>query len=131
MKTKESFLSELAPVRWALEAWRKSRKPRQPIPETLWRQMTALARTHGVSPVSQALRLDYNSLKGRVAQTSATQSPSSSGFVELKFPPSSDYPAACVAQLEDGQGRKLTLRWASAPAGDLLGLVQAFWKESA
>lgn len=130
MKSKNLFLSDLAPVRRALEAWRKSRKHPQPIPEWLWRQMTVLARRHGVSRVSQVLSLDYYALKRRVAEISKVPSASvSPEFVELKFPPSNGTPA-CVAQLEDGQGRKLTLRWAAAPGAELLGLVQGFWKET-
>jgi hypothetical protein len=46
-----------------------------------------LARVHGVSPVAQALRLNYTALKGRVVNGSAVpasagQSPD--GFVEGK-----------------------------------------------
>lgn len=126
MKIKEPFLSKLAPVRRALETWRRTRKPRQPIPETLWMQMAALACAHGVSPVSQALGLDYYALKRRVAEISKVPAPSvSSEFVELKFP-ASDGASACVAELEDGRGRKLILRWASSPGTQMLGLVQCF-----
>ncbi len=60
MTSKTEFLSDLAPVHRALEAWRKTRQHRQPIPEDLWMKVTVLARSHGVSPVSQALGLDYN-----------------------------------------------------------------------
>ncbi len=131
MKIKEVFLSDVAPVRRALEAWRRTRKHGQPIPEFLWSQMAALARAHGVSPVSQALRLDYYHLKRRAAESSARQHSGAADFVELNFPPSSDGAGACVAELEDGGGRKLTLRWARAPGPELLGVVQAFWRQGA
>jgi hypothetical protein len=131
MKTKEAFLSELTRVRRPLEAWRKTRKPPQPIPERLWRQIATLAGRHGVSAVCQALRLDYYGLKRRVGELSKAAPPLvSPEFVELKFPPS-DGTAACVAQLEDGRGGKLTVRWAAAPSTELLGLIQGFWKERA
>lgn len=58
MKIKETFLSDLAPVRRALDAWRKTRKRCQTIPESLWTPIAALACAHGGSQVSQALRLD-------------------------------------------------------------------------
>ena len=130
MKSKKLFMLELAPVRRAMEAWRKPGRPRQRIPETLWAEMAALARRHGVSAVSQALGLDYYKLKRRVAEMAGGPSAlMGSEFVELKLA-SSDGTPACLAQLEDGRGRKLTLRWAVAPGAELVGLVQAFWKES-
>lgn len=131
MKIKELFLSDLAPVRRALEAWRKTRKHRQPIPESLWTQMAALARAHGVSPVSQALRLDYYHLKRRATEASERQPSGAPGFVELKFPPSAPGAGFCVVELEDGRGRKLTLRWGAAPGPEFLGVVQAFWGQGA
>ena len=126
MKNKEIFHSDLAPTRRALEVWRKTRPHRQPIPESLWTQMAALARLHGVSPVSQALRLDYYNLKRRVSE--AAEPP---GFIELKVPASLHGPGGCVAELENGRGEKLTLRWGAAPGADLLGVVQAFWNQGA
>jgi hypothetical protein len=126
MKSKTLFHSQLKPVRRALEAWRKTRRPRQPIPETLWTEMAAIARTHGVSSVSQALRLDYYALKRRVCEPVPA-----ADFVEVKFAPTVDLPRGCTAELEDHQGRRLVLRWSSAPGPELLGVVQAFWNQSA
>jgi len=126
MKTNEPFLSELAPVARALEAWRKTRKARQPIPEPLWRQMAALGRRHGVSRVCQALGLDYYSLKRRVEE--AVGGPD---FVEIKMASAVDQSFGCTAQLEDGKGRKLLLRWSSSPGPEFLGVVQAFWNQGA
>ena len=131
MKINEAPPLELTDVRHALEVWRKARKHRQPIPETIWTWIAALARVHGVSAMARALRLDYYTLQRRVAQISQVPSaPASSEFVELEFPPSAGL-RACVAELEDGRGRKLTLRWGEAPGGELLGIVRAFWKEHA
>ncbi len=127
MKFKAQLDSELARVRRALEAWRKTRKHRQPIPESLWTQMAALARAYGVSPVAQVLRLDYYQLKRRAAEVPERQVSGAPKFVELKFPSSA--PGFCVAELEDQRGRKLTLRWGAAPGPELLGVVQAFWSQ--
>jgi hypothetical protein len=127
MKSKTLFHSQLKPVRRALEAWRKTRRPRQPIPERLWVEMAILARTHGVSSVSKALRLDYYTLKRRVSEPEPVPA---ADFVEVKFAPTVDPPRGCTAELEDHQGRKLVLRWSSAPGPELLGVVQAFWNQS-
>jgi hypothetical protein len=124
MKTKEPFHSQLAPVRRALAAWRKTRQPRQAIPEGLWKQMAMLARGHGVSAVSRALRLDYYALKRR-----ANEADAAADFVELKFAAPGERRRGCTAELEDRQGRKLVLRWSWPPGPELLGVVQAFWEQ--
>lgn len=93
MKSKTVFLSELAPVHRALETWRKTRQHRQPIPEDLWMKLAVLARSHGVSPVSQALRLDYYSLKRRVNERMPT-----SDFVEVKLAPANQPTRGCTAE---------------------------------
>ena len=126
MKTNEPFLSELAAVARALEIWRKTRKHRQSIPESLWKQIAGVARHHGVSPVSQALRLDYYSLKRRVEESAGAPD-----FVEVKMVPTPEDHSGCTVQLEDEQGRKLLLRWSSCPGPELLGVVQAFWNQGA
>lgn len=126
MKSKKLFHSDLTAASRALEAWRKTRHPRQPIPETLWAEMSALARTHGVSLVSRALRLDYYALQRRV-----NEQPPASDFVEVKFACAEDLQRGCTAEMEDRQGRKLLVRWTSTPGPELLAVVQAFWKQGA
>ena len=88
--------------------------------------MSALARTHGVSLVSRALRLDYYALQRRVNE----QAPAAD-FVEVKFAPAEDPKRNCTIEMEDRQGRKLLLCWSCAPGPELLGVVQAFWKQGA
>ena len=85
-----------------------------------------MARIHGVSSVSRALRLDYYALQRRVRE----QGPASD-FVEVKFAPAEDLARGCTAEMEDRQGRKLRLRWSCAPGPELLGVVQTFWKQGA
>lgn len=126
MKSQKFFRSDLAPVRGALAAWRKTRQPRQPIPERLWGQAALLAQRHGVSAVARVLRLDYYALKRR-----ADSSSPSPGFVEMKLPLPGGGSPGCVAELQDAQGRKLVFRWSGIPGPELLGLVQAFWKQGA
>lgn len=125
MKTNETFLSKLAPAARALETWRRTRRHRQPIPEVLWKQIVGVARHHGVSSVSEALRLNYYSLKRRVEESAGA-----TDFVEVKMAPTPEKPSGCTAQMEDGQGRKLLLHW-SSPGPELLGVVQAFWSQGA
>jgi hypothetical protein len=126
MKSKKVFDSEMAPVRRALEAWRKNRPARQPIPEALWIQMADLGHTHGVSLVARALRVDYYTLKRRVRERMPAPD-----FVEVTMAPADDPRRGCTAELEDRRGRKLLLRWSSAPGSELLGVVQAFLNQGA
>jgi urease accessory protein UreF len=61
-----AFTAELAKLQPALDAWRKRRKRREPMPEPLWRAMVRLARNYRASPVAQALRVNYSNLKRRL-----------------------------------------------------------------
>ena len=88
--------------------------------------MAALARTHGVSPVSQALRLDYYALKTR-----ASEEVPGSDFVEVKLASPGVGPQGCTAEFENQQGRKLLLRWTCTPGPEFLGAVQAFLNQGA
>jgi hypothetical protein len=129
----KQFSSDIEAVRRPLEAWRKTRKPRDRIPEPLWVAMSKLARTYGVSPVSAALRVEYYALKDRVKgsnQTICPSPPSQTTFIELKPLPISQ-PAVCLVELEDRSGSKMTLRLDPGSGVDAFALVQAFWRRPA
>jgi hypothetical protein len=92
--------------------------------------MTKLARVHGVSRISAALGVEYYALKDRLEgmQKRALGSPPNlPTFVELK-PLAAGQPRGCLVELEDGCGRKMTLRWDAGHGVDPLALVQAFWR---
>ncbi|MCP5247909.1 MAG: hypothetical protein H6942_05105, partial [Candidatus Accumulibacter sp.] len=58
---------QLADTAATLAEWRKTR-PRSPrIPEDLWSRAIELAERHGIAKVAVALKLDYTSLKRRLA----------------------------------------------------------------
>ena len=131
MKSNRSFSLDIEEARRRLEVWRKSRPRGQRIPTRLWALAAALARTHGVSPVSQRLGLDYNGLKRRAE---AIRTPRRSrlepppGFVEL---PLIGQPAQCpnyTVELARGEGAKMTIRWEGKEGLDLVGLAEAFWR---
>jgi hypothetical protein len=125
----EQFASDIEPVRRQLEAWRKTRRRRDGIPEPLWAGMAKLAKTYGVSPISGALGIDYYALKDRVTafpRSAPPTSPSQATFIEVKPLPASQ-PAACRVELEDRSGTKMTLHLDGSRI-DALSLVQAFWR---
>jgi hypothetical protein len=131
MKSNRSFSLDVEEARRRLEAWRKSRPRGKRIPARLWALAATLARTHGVSPVSQRLGLDYNGLKRR-AEAMATPRQSRlkppPGFVEL---PLIGQPAQCpnyTVELAQATGAKMTIRWEGKEGLDLVCLVEAFWR---
>jgi hypothetical protein len=120
---------DVSRVRRQFEEWRGSRRPGARIPEPLWRAAVALARRHGVSKTSLALRVDYYSLKKRL-EASPRQRAERDGavarFVEL---PLRAVPggAACVVEVEDRRGARVRLELQGLGPGELAGLVGTVW----
>lgn len=96
--------------------------------------MVLLARRYGLSPVAQALRVNYNGLKRHLV-ASPTPQPAGAGalppgFVEV---PVTAWPSApqWVMELEDRCGCKLTLRLAPGDSVAVLALAQGLWRHRA
>ena len=92
--------------------------------------MIPLARRYGVSPVAQALGVNYSGLKVHlVASASAPTSPTdvvSAQFVEVPLTARPDAPQ-WVIELEDRCGSRLTLRLAQSNSTTVLALAQGLW----
>src|SRR5271165_3476149 len=134
MKSNRSFLLDIEEVHRRLEAWRKSRRRGKRIPAPLWALAAALARTHGVSPVSQRLGLDYNGLKRRaeaVATPRRSRLEPPPGFVELPLIGQAGQGPNCTVELARGEGARMTIRWDGKEGLDLVGLAEAFWRSGA
>jgi hypothetical protein len=131
MKSNRSFSLDVEEAHRRLEIWRKSRPRGQRIPTRLWAMAAALARTHGVSPVSQKLGLDYNGLKRRAE---AARTPRRSrlkpppGFVELPVIGQAGFGPNCTVELLRGEGARMTIRWEGKEGLNLVGLAEAFWR---
>ena len=128
-KSKPLITAAVAPVQQPLAAWREQRRHREAIPDRLWRQIVPLARVHGVSPIAQALRLNYTALKSRVVERSvaASAGPCASGFIETSSAPWLAGPQY-ILEVEDRRGAKLTLRVARAGEAEVLALAQGLWR---
>lgn len=132
-KSKQQFSYDIEPVRRQLEAWRRTRQHRDRIPEPLWGAMSKLARTHGVSSVSAALRVEYYALRDRVEgarNVSEVAKPSLPTFVELKSSVLGQ-PAGSRVELEDGSGNRMTVRLEAGVNLDLAAIMQLFWSREA
>ena len=130
-KSNSTFAAALARVQPALRAWRQRRKHREPIPEHLWRAMVRMARRYGLSPVAQALRVNYTALKHHLVATATRQTSRSGGlapeFVEVPMTACPGGPQ-WVIELEDRGGLKLTLRLAQYDSAAALALAQGLWR---
>ena len=90
-----------------------------------------LARHHGLSPVAQALRINYTALKRHLVGSPAAQASGTdaapAGFVEV---PLTAWPSVpqWVIELEDRRGSKLTLRLAPGESAAALALAQGLWR---
>jgi hypothetical protein len=52
-------------VRHQFGTWRKRRRCRSRIPESLWQAAIGLCQEHSIGEVSRTLRLNYNGLRNR------------------------------------------------------------------
>jgi hypothetical protein len=82
--------------------------------------------------VQRILRIDYRGLEYRalgVRKTSAKGRPAGAAFVELPAPPSPRRVEHSV-ELEDGAGRRMSVKVCGGNLAELLPLAQAFWRPS-
>ena len=113
------------------ETWRRSRKPGDRIPERLWSLAVKLADVHGVSRTSGVLKLDYYSLRQRVASQGCESESAAPSFIELSpspatVPPPVPSTTECVVELEDGLSARMRVHLRGYELPDLSALCQSF-----
>ena len=130
-RTISSFSSgnQLKQVQRRFELWRKARKGRPPIPETLWASAVELAREDGLHRTARALRLDYYSLKKRLSavESPLCRSTNKAAFVEL-LPPGAGGLSTCTIEMENAQGGKMKIHLQGLGSPDLAVLSDSFWR---
>jgi hypothetical protein len=124
--------AEVGEVRCEIEEWRRNRQKRSPMPARLWSAAAALAHTHGVYRISQALRLSYESLKNRVKRLSGDEEesgPGLSGFVEVGemslLRPSEE--ASVEVEVMGQRGERMVIRAKGCKEVDVVSMVNGFW----
>jgi hypothetical protein len=131
MRTRTIFTpgSQLLRAQHRFELWRKTRKGRAPIPETLWAAAVELAREDGLHRTARALRLDYYSLKKRLsaAESPLRRSTNKAAFVEL-LPPGASGLSVCTIEMENAQGEKMKIQLQGLDTSGLSVLANGFWK---
>jgi hypothetical protein len=102
----------IEPLRQQGENWRKNKGSNEKMPEPLWTEAIELAKVYGVSPAQKILRIDYRGLERRalgINKPAAKQRVAGQqSFIELPSLPTRR--AEHLVELEDGTGRKLSLR---------------------
>jgi hypothetical protein len=129
----EELKARIEPLRQQVQSWRQNKAGNEHMPEPLWEAAIGLAKVYGVSPVQRILRIDYRGLERRAlgvikppAKPRAAAPPARQGFIEL--PPLNPRRAEHLVELEDGTGRKLSLKVAAGHLAEVLPLAQAFWR---
>ena len=122
-------LSRLRSVQRRFEQWRRERKGRARIPESLWKAAVKMTETYGVNRTATALRLDYYTLKKRV-EAKAANDTSSEGMVSpfLEMTPFGPIGSGeCTVELEDFKGVTMRIHLRGYAAPDLTALARSFW----
>ena len=114
-------------ARRRIARWRETRPYRgAAMPAALWAAAIALARQHGLYSTARTLRIDYGSLKKRLAAAAAGRVPAPA-FVELPPAVGPSGLGPCVIDLEAPQGGRLRIEVTGVTGADLVALTQVAW----
>jgi hypothetical protein len=123
-------MDELEQLKRRFEEFRSAQRSRGRLPEALWKEAAELARCYGLNPTAQALRLDYNALKKRMAvapdraKRRKKEGPAPA-FVEL-IGPGPSVTTECQVEVESEKGAKLRLELKGVATTELASLIRAF-----
>jgi len=121
--------ARLETVRRRLDAWRRSRRGRERIPEPLWNLAVQMAGVYGLCITARTLRLDYVALKRHVESARRQGPPGpepAMAFVEVR-PPEPTAAPECLLELEDPRGVKMRIHLQGVALPDVVALSQCLW----
>jgi len=114
-------------LRARIAQWRETRTHRgAPMPAELWAAAVGVARRHGLAPTARVLRIDYASLKRRLAAEGASAPDSGPTFVDLGAAAALGL-GPCVISIDGRRGRRLRLEVSGLRVPDLVAVVQVAW----
>ncbi len=135
---REAFISsyeDLEALRLRLEEFRNGHERRTRLPEELWQAAVEIAGRRGMNLVCRSLRLDANSLKKRMGQSSKPARAkrktgkqtmeAAAHFVEL-FTPAASGGSSCMVEVDSPRGGKLRLEWKGVSASEVTALICTF-----
>ncbi len=124
---------ELVGVRDRVDAWRRTRKKRAPMPAELWEAVVALTEQRGVYPVARAMSLNHNRLRLRVLEAGRAEVRSrptleQTSFVELRAAQVFDLPESPRTEVEMSRpdGARVSIRLGGTQTLDMSALTSAF-----
>jgi len=98
--------SDLLAAYREINQWRRRRRHRRErMPEVLWRRAVDLAGKYGLNPTARSLKLNYSSLKKRLAETASGETASAStrsDFIEIPPGALKLGPVECTIEWIDG-----------------------------
>ena len=123
----------LETVRNQYETWRKRRRCRSRIPESLWQAAVGLCEEQSICEVSRTLRLNFNGLKNRVIRardrSPAVEQTPEFGFVRLDLG-SPMSPSECLVEMETPNGARMRMSFkGGARDFDPVELSRVFWRQ--
>lgn len=132
----------LEQVERRFKQWRQTRRRGEHIPAPLWAAAVSLGRVYGLQRVAQALGIDPQRLKRRLAPAgpatrAGAATPASQGgttthgpqFVECFAAPAAGTTATheCVVELQNVRGAKMRVELSGRALHSLVGLCSALW----
>ena len=126
--TRQGLPAGVKELRRRIERWRRTRERRTAMPAELWTEAVALAGGGRAYAIGQALGLNFEGLKRRMAEAGARAAPAGGTFVELSGAQilGASSATGAVVELSDGDGVRLTVRLAAGADVDVARLVAAF-----
>ncbi len=119
--------ADLAAAQEQFTRWRAEHKPRTRFPKQLWAMAAKLAGKYGHNRVCRILKLDYYSLKKRLATNSAKpRRNSASGFVEI-LPEQSGLAGRCTIECENTHGERIRIHLQGRELSELRTFCSEFW----
>jgi len=109
-----------------VEQWRSNRPHLMAMPEPLWTLAANLAKQHGVARVARFARIDYYTLKERVARLDGgSGTEARPAFIELHAMPAAPV-SECTIELEHSRNR-MRIHIKGAPMPDIAVLSRTLW----
>ena len=127
--TRSSVPPDIKDLCRQIEGWRRTRRHREPMQESLWTLAASLARQHSVSRIARFARLDYYALKKRLdalGPDRAAKPEKAHSFIELPLPLCASV-SECIVEVERPERGRMRIHLKGASVPDLVELTRSFW----
>ena len=118
--------SKMKKVQQQFENWRKNRKGRSPIPESLWEAAVGLYGEYRIGEISKTLRLEGRKLKKRILNAAERKPAPSPTFIELDMPGLQPRGAEWAIEMENADGAKMKISGNGLEMPDFALICQNF-----